>query len=877
MESGPHAAEAAAAACAQAEPAAGPAGGTALGGPDGRHTAAASAAAGSGGGGGALKGRSPPRCTTLFAWRHAVSPHLAVRLEGGAGRAVTDDELIASTAVHVRRATEELLQRSERASRGSLLLLETAGGVTSPAPSGRLACDALRPLRLPCVLVGDPRLGGIAATLSAYDSLTARGWDVEAVVLVGSAEAEQVTPAATPPAAHGSGHAGSSSSSGDGGAPVGPRPVAGTVPLDNLTFLREHLTSAAAGVHRLGAPPPEVVGVPACLPPPLGHSTFRDGLDPNLSSWLAASLPAFSSLLETLQRRHAARLAGLAASAAAAEAQLWWPFTQHAGLTHGSATVVDARCGETWTALAPPQTPPPAATPATGSNPASALKPDLDPALVPLYDASCSWWTQAATPELQTELARAVSYAAGRYMHVLFPEIAHAPALAAADALLRGPGAGWAERVFFSDDGSTAIEVALKMAFRKFLADRGELSAAQAAGTAPPGADSASGGAAPGGELLVLGLQGGYHGDTLGSQDCVAPSVFNGPLQAPWYRGRGLFLEPPYVGMRQGRWQILDPPAWLRRHHPGELPSWASLDDLLGGDDAPGLAAAYRAHVAAAMDEFGRGQAGSGGGRLAACILEPLLQGAGGMLLVEPAFQRAVAEVCRSRGLPVIVDEVFTGLFRAGHLSAAAALRIMPDIACYAKLLTGGLVPMAATLATGDVFRAFNGPSKLFALLHGHSYTAYPIGAAAAAASMEVLTRPETNPNLCHPCRCPKTPACAAPCGRLLPLWDEQVVLELSSHPLVSRVVAIGTVLALELGGTTSGYGSYGSMEVVQKLRDEHGIYARPLGSVVYLMVPPTARRETAAWLAGSLRRVLDESADATDRSPGAAADPVVV
>lgn len=173
---------------------------------------------------------------------------------------------------------------------------------------------------------------------------------------------------------------------------------------------------------------------------------------------------------------------------------------------------------------------------------------------------------------------------------------------------------------------------------------------------------------------------------------------------------------------------------------------------------------------------------------------------------------------------------------------------------------------------------------QLFALLHGHSYTAYPIGCAAAVASLHLLSCPESNPNLCSPCRCPKTPRCTAPCGRLLPLWDKQrTVMDLSYHPLVSRVVAVGTVLAVEIIATHgvgaaasgsnglnnssstsstkitgTGYGSVSAVQVVRRLRDAFGIYARPLGRVVYVMVPPTAPPETATWLAGCLLSALN-------------------
>ena len=113
-------------------------------------------------------------------------------------------------------------------------------------------------------------------------------------------------------------------------------------------------------------------------------------------------------------------------------------------------------------------------------------------ALVPLYDAASSWWTQTCRGDLQSEVARAVASAAGRYMHVLWPQVAHEPGLELTRALLEGPiGRGWASRVFFSDDGSTAIEVALKMAFRRYCADRGLLE-----GGGAPALEVSSGGRA---------------------------------------------------------------------------------------------------------------------------------------------------------------------------------------------------------------------------------------------------------------------------------------------------------------------------------------------------------------------------------------------
>jgi hypothetical protein len=167
-------------------------------------------------------------------------------------------------------------------------------------------------------------------------------------------------------------------------------------------------------------------------------------------------------------------------------------------------TVVDGRAGENWLVYAPT---PSGGGGSSGSGSGSALSSSGSlhsssssgsgslhssssgsggqpsggsgaPALAPLYDSASSWWTQTCAGPLHAEVVRAVAAAAGRYMHVMWPEVAHAPGLELTRRLLAGPlGAGWAGRVFFSDDGSTAVEVALKMAFRKFMVDHAMLEA----------------------------------------------------------------------------------------------------------------------------------------------------------------------------------------------------------------------------------------------------------------------------------------------------------------------------------------------------------------------------------------------------------------
>jgi dethiobiotin synthetase/adenosylmethionine--8-amino-7-oxononanoate aminotransferase len=204
----------------------------------------------------------------------------------------------------------------------------------------------------------------------------------------------------------------------------------------------------------------------------------------------------------------------------------------------------------------------------------------------------------------------------------------------------------------------------------------------------------------------VLGLCEAYHGDTLGAMDAVGPSPFNGRGQTPWYKGRGLFLDPPTVAVEAGEWRVQLPSDIIDRLKaaagseytkleeelvlgPGSSAAVADVEAREGGGSV--LAAAYRIVVEDMVADHLRV---SSGAALGACIMEPVLQGAGGMRLIDPLFQRAVVAVARARKIPIIFDEVFTGFWRLGAPSGAALLGVSSDIACYAKLLTGGLVSM---------------------------------------------------------------------------------------------------------------------------------------------------------------------------------------
>jgi bifunctional dethiobiotin synthetase / adenosylmethionine---8-amino-7-oxononanoate aminotransferase len=293
--------------------------------------------------------------------------------------------------------------------------------------------DALRSLRLPAVLLGDCRLGGISATMAAYESLVSRGYDVAAVV-------------GLPP--HHAQHEEGSSASSD--------TYPGIPCLDNLDEIARHVLPGPC------RPVPAVFSLPpAPAPPAADYDSTAHKVDPALAEWLRVSSGPAAELFEHLHAWHAKRRRRLEALAAVAERVVWWPFTQHAGVAAGDVAVIDARAGEAYLTLqggpsnAPAaQTAAPAAAPTDGGARVADASDARDPRLEALYDGCASWWTQGVSAELVPLVQQNVAYAAGRYSHVIFPEAAHEPAVRLSELLLAGVGVGWAKRVFFSDDGS---------------------------------------------------------------------------------------------------------------------------------------------------------------------------------------------------------------------------------------------------------------------------------------------------------------------------------------------------------------------------------------------------------------------------------------
>lgn len=663
-------------------------------------------------------------CLTLYGWKEAVSPHLAVEREGMA----VDDSLLRE---ELRSCLSVSIdgEKDGGDEKGAVWrLVETAGGVASPGPSGSLQCDLYRPFRLPVVLVGDGRLGGISTTISAYESLKVRGYDIVAIVLEGHGLQNEIS---------------------------------------LLSYLRNR--------------------VPVFVLPPIPKEPSN-----NLIDWFCESSVVFSSLQEVMLSYHRKLTQRLCDMRKKALDIFWWPFTQHKFVPVESVTVIDSRCGENFAI--------------------HKVRHNKE-MLVSQFDACASWWTQGPDATLQIELAREMGYSAARYGHVMFPENVYEPSLRCAELLLEGVGKGWASRVFFSDNGSTAVEIALKMALRKFSLDHGlmEFENVNSSGIF---------------EIRVLALRGSYHGDTLGAMEAQAPTSYTGFLQHPWYSGKGLFLKPPTVLISMEIWNLSIPDCFESDNFRKDDLQFSSYGELLSRDrDDSAAARCYSSYISNQLLEF---SASSPCKYIGALIIEPVIHGSGGMHMIDPLFQRMLVSECRKRRIPVIFDEVFSGFWRLGHESATELLGCLPDIACFGKLMTGGIIPLAATLATETVFDAFTGDSKLIALLHGHSYSAHAMGCAAAAKSIQWFKDPSTNTNIDHGK------------GQLKELWDMKFVHQISSFPAVKRVVALGTLLAIELRakGADLGYASLQASSLVQQLRED-GVFMRPLGNVIYLMCGP--------------------------------------
>jgi dethiobiotin synthetase/adenosylmethionine--8-amino-7-oxononanoate aminotransferase len=214
-------------------------------------------------------------------------------------------------------------------------------------------------------------------------------------------------------------------------------------------------------------------------------------------------------------------------------------------------------------------------------------------------------------------------------------------------------------------------------------------------------------------------------------------------------------------------------------------------------------------------------------------------------------------------GLPIIYDEVFTGLYRLGRVSCSSFLNAYPDISVHAKLLTGGLVPLSVTLASESIFKAFLSDKKEDALLHGHSYTAHPVGCQVALESLKTFEELDKSSWQLFKDQWSKESSSTIP-SKVWSVWSPKFIEKLSYIPLVENAYGLGSVLAISLKDTTSGYASNATLDLQKHLSELEpegwNVNTRGLGNVIYLMASQTITKETVEKLEAKISNFFSEN-----------------
>jgi adenosylmethionine---8-amino-7-oxononanoate aminotransferase len=358
-------------------------------------------------------------------------------------------------------------------------------------------------------------------------------------------------------------------------------------------------------------------------------------------------------------------------------------------------------------------------------------------------DAISSWWV-TLHGHSHPYIAERIFEQARKLEQVIFTGFTHEPAIELAERILPILPGGFT-KIFYSDNGSTAVEVAIKMAIQYWQNRESHAKPVR---------------------RKILAFKNSYHGDTFGAMSVSERGIFTRAFRD--YLFEVIFIDTP----------------------------------------APDNMEEIRAMVLRHTEE------------IACFIYEPLIQGAGGMLIYDAGLLDNLLDTIRSQGIICIADEVMTGFGRTGKLFAGEYLRNQSDILCLSKGLTGGAMAMGITAATEKIFDAFLSDDRQKTFFHGHSFTANPLACSAALASLDLLEKQE--------------------CMEAIHLIGEKHRVfagKIKNHPLVKQVRNLGTVIAF---GINSGKDSYlnniGTSITEQALNE--GIYLRPLGNTIYLMPP---------------------------------------
>jgi adenosylmethionine-8-amino-7-oxononanoate aminotransferase len=377
-----------------------------------------------------------------------------------------------------------------------------------------------------------------------------------------------------------------------------------------------------------------------------------------------------------------------------------------------------------------------------------------------IIDAVSSWWVNIHGHS-HPYIAQKVFEQLQVLEHVIFAGFTHPQAVTLAENLLSIIPNNQ-KKIFFSDNGSTAVEVAIKMCLQ-FWNNQNQ------------------------NRTKILAFKNAYHGDTFGAMAVSGRSAFTAPFDS-------LLFDVEFI----------------------DLPNQDNLEQL-------------------------KTQVSNLKSHLAFFIFEPLVQGAGGMLMYDAEDLDELINHCRNEQVLTIADEVMTGFGRTGKLFASDHLINKADLMCFSKGLTGGTMPLGITSCTQEIYDAFLSDDKLKTLFHGHSFTANPVACAAANASFDILMSPETTQNL-----------------NRISERHSAFKKEIEQHPKLKNIRQCGTIIALEWNVHATSY--------FNNIRDnlynfflEKGILLRPLGNILYIMPPYIISDDDLDYIYNQIKKALEK------------------
>ena len=378
-------------------------------------------------------------------------------------------------------------------------------------------------------------------------------------------------------------------------------------------------------------------------------------------------------------------------------------------------------------------------------------------------DCNSSWWT-VLHGHGNEHIGKAISEQYNTLDHTVFAGVTHPKAAEVAERIVKLLPDNF-EKVFYSDNGSTAVEVAIKMCHQYWFNKK-----------------------AP--KRKFLAIEGAYHGDTFGAMSVGERDLFNAPFEH-------LFFEVDYLPFPT-------------------LENWESVNE--------------KARELLASNAY------------AGFIFEPIVQGASGMRMYDKAWLNDLIGIAKNNEVLTIADEVMTGFYRLGTCFAIDQIANKPDIICFSKGITGGVLPVGLTVTSNKIHDVFLSDKFAKGFLHGHSFTGNPIICAAITASLDLLDSKETRDKIANICT-----------------WQNEFALKFKQHPKLNDVRQAGTILAFEI--KVVGKGSYFSdiRNIAYHYFIDHGLLIRPLGNVFFVNPPYCTTRGQFEEIYAVIQAFLDQ------------------